>query len=225
MTYVAYLFGFPVGAFRVRTLFSWLLFHALDLAAVMVLAGVALALARRLRDRGARAVEEFGRDLFPLVLLFAIAATGLALTASTLWLAGRYYAFLSLTHAITVIAALLFLPFGKFFHIFQRPAQLGVQLYHRAGDAGEGALCRRCGERFASRLHVEDLADVLRELDFDYRLNGETDAGAATWQDLCPACKRTALATAQLGALKAPRAPMAPIAPRREPARGHTALP
>jgi len=199
MTYVAYLFGFPVGSFPIRTVFSWLLFHALDVAAVLVIAGIALSLARRLRDRGARAVEEFGRDLFPIVLLFAISATGLALTASTLWLAGRYYAFLSLVHAMTVVAALLYLPFGKFFHIFQRPAQLGVKLYHLEGDAGEGALCRRCGARFASRLHAEDLALVLGELGFDYRTTAATEGGAAgTWQDLCPACKRTTLAAAQL---------------------------
>ena len=219
MTYVAYLFGFPVGAFRIRTVFSWLLFHGLDVAAVLVLAGIALSLLRRLRDRGARAVEEFGRDLFPLILLFAISVTGLALTASTLWLAGRYYAFLSLVHAITVVAALLFLPFGKFFHIFQRPAQLGVQLYHREGDAGEGARCPRCGERFASRMHVEDLAAVLRELDFDYRLDGGTGSGAATWQELCPACKRRTLAAAQLG-IRTMRT-MQP--PTEVPARGQAA--
>ena len=62
-------------------------------------------------------------------MLFAISITGLALTASSMWLAGAFYGFLSILHAITVIGALLYLPFGKFFHIFQRPAQLGVKLY------------------------------------------------------------------------------------------------
>ena len=32
MTYVTYLFGFPVGSFRIRTVLSWLLFHGLDVA-------------------------------------------------------------------------------------------------------------------------------------------------------------------------------------------------
>ena len=41
-----------------------------------------------------------------------------------------------------MITGLLFLPFGKFFHIFQRPAQLGVKLYQEAGDAGEEAAMR-----------------------------------------------------------------------------------
>ena len=192
MTYVTYLFGFPTGSFRIRTVWSWLLFHGLDIAAVLVLGGIGLALWRRMRDRGARAVQNFGRDFFPLVLLFAISVTGLALTASTVWLAGSFYGFLAILHAVTVVAALLYLPFGKFFHIFQRPAQLGVKLYHQVGAEGEGAACARCGERFGSRMHVEDLKLALRELGFDYTLPG------GHWQDLCPACKRKTLANAQL---------------------------
>lgn len=194
MTYVTYLFGFPTGSFRIRTVVSWLLFHGLDIAAVLVLSGIALALWRRMRDRGARAVQDFARDFFPLILLFAISVTGLALTASSLWLRGSFYGFLAILHAITVISALLYLPFGKFFHIFQRPAQLGVKLYHQAGAEGEGACCARCGERFASRMHVDDLKLALRELGFDYSLPGP----AGSWQELCPPCKRKSLATAQL---------------------------
>jgi NNP family nitrate/nitrite transporter-like MFS transporter len=193
-TYVTYVFGFPTMSFRVRTLFSWLLFHGLDVAAVLVLTGIALSLWRRMRDRGALAVQSFGMDFFPLILLFAISVTGLALTASTQWLRGQYYGFLSILHAITVIAALLYLPFGKFFHIFQRPAQLGVKLYQDAGEAGEGAFCARCGERFASRMHVDDLAAILPQLGFDYRMPGP----AGHWQQVCPACKRKAIALAQM---------------------------
>jgi NNP family nitrate/nitrite transporter-like MFS transporter len=198
MVYVTYLFGFPTGSFRIRTVVSWLLFHGLDIAAILVLAGIALALWRRMRDRGARAVQDFGRDFFPLILLFAISVTGLALTASTLWLRGGFYGFLSILHAITVITALLYLPFGKFFHIFQRPAQLGVKLYHQAGAEGEGAFCARCGERFASRMHVDDLELALQRLGFDYRLPGAAGPASGNWQELCPPCKRKSLAGAQL---------------------------
>ncbi|HSG38445.1 MAG TPA: MFS transporter, partial [Thermoanaerobaculia bacterium] len=194
MTYVIYLFGFPTASVPIRTVASWLLFHGLDIAAVLVLGGISLALWRRMRDRGAGAVQDFGRDFFPLILLFAISVTGLALTVSTTWLRGSFYGFLAILHAITVIAALLFLPFGKFFHIFQRPAQLGVKLYQRAGEEGEGALCASCGERFASRMHIEDLKLGLQQLGFDYRLAGP----AGHWQELCPACKRTTIAGAQL---------------------------
>lgn len=130
MTYVTWLFGFPVGSFRVATILSWALFHGLDFSAVLVLTGISLALWRRMRDEGALSLESLSADFLPLILLFAISVTGLALTASTLWLRGSQYQFLAILHAITVISALLYLPFGKFFHIFQRPAQLGVKLYY-----------------------------------------------------------------------------------------------
>jgi hypothetical protein len=194
MTYVTYLFGFPAGSFRVRTLLSGLLFHGLNVSAALVLAGIALSLWRRMRDQGARALQAFGMDFLPLILLFAISITGLALTVSQLWLRGALYSFLAILHAITVIAALLYLPFGKFFHIFQRPAQLGVKLYEQAGREGAGAECARCGQRFASRMHVDDLERVLPQLGFQYRMQGP----AGNWQELCPACKRKTLSVAQL---------------------------
>jgi MFS transporter, NNP family, nitrate/nitrite transporter len=201
MTYVTYLFGFPVGSFRIRTVVSWLLFHGLDIAAVLVLGGITLAVWRRLRDRGALALQDFASDFLPLILLFSISITGLALTASTVWFGGAFYGFLSILHAITVVGALLYLPFGKFFHIFQRPAQLGVKLYQHHSAADEGALCARCGTRYASRMQIDDLRRVLPELGFDYRIEGP----AQTWQGLCPACKRTTLATAQLRLKSGPR--------------------
>lgn len=194
MRYVVHLFGFPAGSFRLGTAVAWLAFHGLDVSAVLVLAGIALALGRRMRDRGALAVQDFARDFVPLIILFAISVTGLALTVSTFWLRGSFYSFLAILHAVTVIAALLYLPFGKFFHIFQRPAQLGVKLYHREGEAGEGAYCARCGQRFASRMHVDDLRQALGELGFDFRMAGP----AGSWQELCPPCKRSTLASAQL---------------------------
>ena len=194
MTYVVHLFGFPVSSFPIRTIVSWLLFHGLDISAVLVLSGIALALWRRMRDRGALSLQDFGADFLPLIMLFAISVTGLALTASTLWLRGSFYGFLAILHAIAVIGALLFLPFGKFFHIFQRPAQIGVKLYQAAGDGDEGAKCARCGQRFASKLQIDDLRQVLPQLGFDYRIGGP----AGHWQALCPGCKRAALAGAQL---------------------------
>lgn len=201
MLYVVHLFGFPISSFPIRTIVSWFLFHGLDVSAVLVLSGIALALWRRMRDRGALSLQEFSADLLPLILLFAISVTGLALTASTLWLRGSFYGFLAILHAITVIGALLFLPFGKFFHIFQRPAQIGVKLYQAAGADDEGANCARCGHRFASKLQIDDLREVLPQLGFDYRIGGP----AGHWQALCPGCKRATLASAQLRSKKEAR--------------------
>ena len=67
-----------------------------------------------------------------------------------------------------------------------------VKLYQTAGDEGEGAACARCGERFASRMHIDDLKLGLTQLGFDYGLKD------GHWQDLCPACKRKTIAGAQL---------------------------
>ena len=112
-------------------------------------------------------------DFFPLILLFAISVTGLALTASTLWLRGAFYGFLAILHAITVIAALLYLPFGKFFHIFQRPAQLGVKLYQDAGERRTRARSARAAASGSRRgCTSTTCARCCRELGFDYRIAG-----------------------------------------------------
>lgn len=194
MQYVPYLFGFPTVPFHVHSLVAWLTFHVLDFAAIFVIIGVVLALKRRMSDAGAQALQSFTMDFVPLIMLFAISVTGLALTVSNMWFGGIFYAFLSIIHAVTVVAALLYLPFGKFFHIFQRPAQLGVKLYQSVGAADAGAHCIRCGERFASRMQIDDLNQVLPQLGFDYSMQGP----AKTWQEICPPCKRKSLATAQL---------------------------
>ena len=110
-----------------------------------------LAFRRRMIDHAAVAVQQFGEDILPLVLLFAISVTGLMLTASYTWMRGYAYDFLAILHAITVILTLLWLPFGKFFHIFQRPAQLGVSFYKDAAARGEQARCKRCGDRSRPR--------------------------------------------------------------------------
>ncbi len=193
-TYLVVVYGFPAQTFKLHTLMAELLFHGLDISAILVLAGIGLSLWRRFRDRGAQAAQSFALDFLPIILLFAISVTGLALTVSQNWLRGEFYSFLAILHAITVIAALLFLPFGKFFHIFQRPAQLGVKFYQEAGAAGEPAKCKRCGEPYASRMHIDDLKRVLPQLGFDYQM----DESGATWQELCPACKRKSLSLAQL---------------------------
>lgn len=196
MTYVTWLFGFPVGSFPVATVLAWVLFHGLDFSAVLVLTGISLALWRRMRDEGAMSLESLSVDFLPLILLFAISVTGLALTASTIWLRGSQYQFLAILHAITVISALLYLPFGKFFHIFQRPAQLGVKLYQKAGDMDGSAVCPRCGQGFAPKMQIEDLRHVLPELGYDYSMAGAADH----WQAVCPPCKRKSIALSQLKA-------------------------
>jgi hypothetical protein len=196
-TYRAYLFGFAAGEFPVDSVPAFIAFHGLVWASVLVLAGVMLAFRRRMRDRGAEAVQQFGEDILPLVLLAAISITGLMLTVSYTWLRGYAYDFLAILHAVTVIVTLLWLPFGKFFHIFQRPAQFGVGFYKDEGARGEQARCKRCDRPFAPAQMVRDLITVERQLGFRY----EMAAGrAAHYQEICPACRRALFGLAQ-GAL------------------------
>ena len=178
-------------AFDADSIVGWLFFHALDIAAVLVLAGVFIFLRRRLSDAGALAVERSG-DFLALAGLFAVSVTGLFLTVSSLWLEGRFYSALNTIHALTVIFGLAYIPFGKLFHIFQRPANLGVTYYKRANAQGPPARCRRCEGPFASARQVEDLQQVLPEVGFDYSL-----ADGGNYQDTCPACRRASVTLAQ----------------------------
>jgi hypothetical protein len=187
-TYVAHV---PTVSFDARSLLGWVTFHLLDIAAVLVLAGVFVFLARRLRDPGALAVER-SNDFLALAGLFAVSVTGLALTASNLWMDGRFYVFLNTVHALTVILGLMYLPFGKLFHIFQRPGNLGVAYYKREAEAGPQPACSRCGEAFSSALQMDDLKDVLPQVGFDYSL-----PGGGSYQDHCPACRRRLVTLAQ----------------------------
>lgn len=182
-------------SFDSRSVFGWVTFHLLDISAVLVLGGVFLFLARRLRDPGALAAER-SNDFLPLAGLFAVSVTGLALTASSLWMEGRFYVFLNTVHALTVILGLMYIPFGKLFHIFQRPANLGVAYYKREGAEGEHQRCARCGEPFASALQMTDLKEVLPQVGFDY-----ATADGGNYQDHCPPCRRKLVALAQSSAV------------------------
>jgi hypothetical protein len=193
--YVAYVFGFPVQQFPVESWTAFLVFHGLVWSAILVVAGVMLAFRRRMIDHGAVAVQQFGEDVLPLLLLFAISVTGLMLTASYTWMSGYAYGFVAILHAVTVIGTLLWLPFGKLFHVFQRPAQLGVSFYKDAARVGPAARCRRCAQPFAGAMMVRDLEAVERDLGFRYDL---ADGGPdAHYQQVCPRCRRALVGLAQ----------------------------
>lgn len=192
--YRAHVFGFPAFTFGIDSLLGFLIFHGLVWASFLVIAGVMLAMRRRMRGRDALALQRFGEDFLPLILLFAVSITGLMLVVSYQWLEGYAYEFLSIIHAATVIFTLLWLPFGKFFHLFQRPAQLGVLFYKDAGARGEQENCALCQEPFASQMHVEDLIEVERQLGYKYEMK---EAPADHYQRICPRCRRVSLALAQ----------------------------
>ena len=194
-TYRTFVFGIPTLDFPVESLVAFIIFHGLVWSSFLVIAGVMLAFRRRMVDHGAVAVQQFGQDVLPLLLLFAISVTGLMLTVSYTWMSGYAYDFLAILHAATVIVTLLWLPFGKLFHVFQRPSQLGVGFYKDAGARDRQALCRRCGQPYASMTMVRDLTVVEQELGFRYEL-----ADGGHYQEICPKCRRALFGLAQ-GAL------------------------
>lgn len=160
--------GMPQFAFDPNGIVGFFLFNGLNISAVLVLTGVAFAMHRRVFSPGARAVQSLENDLIPLILLFAVSITGLMITASYKLMGGANFGFISLLHAFTVIILLLWMPFGKLFHVVQRPAQLGVAYYKEEGQAGPQALCARSGEPYMSQMHHDDLAEVMKELGMDF---------------------------------------------------------
>ncbi|MBA3711901.1 MAG: MFS transporter [Pyrinomonadaceae bacterium] len=183
--YRAYLFGFPLNLMDGREVVAWVTFHALDFTAMMVIAGCAIAIHRRLRDRGAIALQQFMLDFVPHLLLIAVSVTGLMLTVSSLWLQGYMYSFIALSHQALVIMTLFYLPFGKLFHVVQRPASIGVELYQERAREMPQAKCARCSTEFVAQLWLDDLKTVVDKLGFDYSMSD-----GKTLQDYCPRCKR-----------------------------------
>ncbi|MBK8793774.1 MAG: MFS transporter [Holophaga sp.] len=211
--YQAWFFGFPAGAFALGTPVALLAFHILDVAAVMVIAGCLLAFMRRLKDEGEQSTQRFGLDLMPLLLLVAVSLTGLLLTASVRFLDGRNYGTLAFLHEMTVILLLLSLPFGKLFHIVQRPAQAGATLYREEGETEGLRPCATCGRDHIRPNQRKDLERLWNELD----LKGAVHSNGVHHLDLCPSCRRRTLMKAHSQRLHGAFDPFAEIPLPTEP--------
>lgn len=191
--YAIVVWGFRTITFEPVTWLGWLIFHGLDVAAVLVLLGCGFFLWRRFRDREATTGQRFGYDFLPLVALVAISVTGLLLTVSSSLLEGEGYEFLAIVHMSAVVLTLVFIPFGKFFHVIQRPASVGVEVYKRVSVEDEGVFqCRRCGEPLEAVTFVKDLEATMEELGLRYR----------EWIETCPRCKRVLRGEAYLRDVK-----------------------
>jgi hypothetical protein len=190
--YRMFVFGQPTFIFDATSFLGWSLFHALDYTAVLVIAGCTIFLWRRLRDRRVIVNQRLGYDMLPLLMLLVISVTGLLLTASSMFFEGSYYDFLMVLHMASVVLSLVFIPFGKFFHVVQRPASVGIQMYTEINGATEPRPCARCGEPLASPMFLSDLRATLDELGQDYRLAGRSGTAGAVGHvvELCPRCKR-----------------------------------
>jgi hypothetical protein len=191
--YQIWFFGLPLFIFPISSVIGFAIYHGLDFTAALLMVGLVLALWRRVTDAGLLAIQRFGFDLMPLVLLLAITVTGFALTASSTWWGGKFYWFISLTHQAVVVVWLLTLPFGKFFHIIERPASIGVTLYQTVnqgiehyGTQIQTGRCKRCSHELPSLQFIHDLEGVLSDLGQHYDLGSER----GMFQEYCPTCKR-----------------------------------
>ena len=127
-------------------------------------------------------------DFFPLILLFAISVTGLALTVSQ-DVASRRGLQLPRDPArdhrdrrAAVPAVRQVLP-----HLPAPGAARREALSGGGRNERRRGTARAAAQRFASRMHIDDLTQaVLPQLGFDYSNAGP----AGHWQELCPACKR-----------------------------------
>jgi hypothetical protein len=198
-TYRVLVAGLTVEQFSIHSVRAFVHFNALNFSAVLMLIGLALSVKLRMSDKGEMATQTFADDVLPVLLLFAVTVTGLMLTVSADFLAGDGFQFIGMAHAASVIGLLLYLPFGKLFHIIQRPLSLGVAFYKKEGQAGAQASCLRCGQAYASQMHVQDLKTVLDDIGFNFRF--ATPAGEVHYQDICPPCRRRLLALNQGKAL------------------------
>ncbi|MET9952078.1 MFS transporter [Streptomyces sp. NPDC006339] len=186
------IWGFKVLGFDSLNIVGWLMFHGLDIAAVLVIPGASYFLWRRMKDRGAITGQRFAYDLVPLIALIVISVTGLLLTFSSIFLHGGGYEFLAILHMVSVVFTLIYIPFGKFFHIVQRPAAVGMQLFkytaRRKDDATPGAdadgsgllACRRCARPIDTVPSVENLRATMHDLNLAFD----------EWAAYCPRCKR-----------------------------------
>lgn len=220
--YQVWFFGIGLITLPVDSFFGFVVIHALDFTAALLLIGLVLAFHRRFHDLALIAVQRFRFDILPLALLLAIVVTGLALTADSAWLGGAYYWYVSLTHQAVVVLWLISLPFGKFFHLIERPATVGIELYWRTGEDTARQRCARCGEEFAPARFIQDLKRTLYQVGEDYTIRAaparppeansseppvssppevERAIEALWWQDLCPSCKRIARAQANLATM------------------------
>ena len=187
-TFQVVFFGLPLPGhqFAIDGPLGFLMFHALTMAGIAVAVGASAFLGLRWQRRGEpQALGAF--HVGPLLLLLAVALTGLALPLSR----GMPGAFpvAAAAHQFTVVLLLVSLPFGKLGHLFIRPLQLGALVMKAPGEAY--AACAGCGGELAPAAQVAAVEALLAA-------RGMTFAGH---QRHCPTCRRRQTAATQAGLL------------------------
>lgn len=193
--YTAHFFGFEVMHFPVKSITGFLTFGALNWCSLLVIIGASYFLQKRLKDPGLIATQTFEGDILPLLLLILVSLTGLGLTLDYEFMKGQSYEFMAVSHAFFVIIFLIWMPFGKFFHIIQRPAQIGAHIYKAVGKQRGMQVCKYSGEEYATQLHISDLKEITKQLGF--HLQSENGQSLLEYS---PEGKRNLIAMAHLKA-------------------------
>ncbi|CAH0345272.1 hypothetical protein [Bacillus sp. CECT 9360] len=159
--YTVVLLGLNLVNIPANGILAQLSYNALNISAIMVIAGVSMALYRRLKNMQARAEQKFIYDFLPLYLLLLISITGLMLTFLNVFLHGWGQPVMSLIHQYSVIVTLIYLPFGKLAHIPFRPMSVFAKNYREHYGEASMKECKVCGEGFVSTEQAGDVMDVL----------------------------------------------------------------
>ncbi|WP_284641056.1 hypothetical protein [Paenibacillus silviterrae] len=183
--YTVVFFGIDLMKVKADGIIAFLFYNALNITAMMVIAGVAMALYRRLKHMQARAEQSFVYDFLPLYLLLFISITGLMLTFSNVFLHGFGHPVMSLIHQWSVIVTLIYLPFGKLAHIPFRPMSVLARNYREHYGAQQMKSCKVCGSGFVSGEQSEDVISVLKQNEIEF----QTPEGHHL-AELCLPCRR-----------------------------------
>lgn len=166
--YTVVAMGIDIMSVKADGILAFFFYNALNITAIMVIAGVCMALYRRLKNMQARAEQTFMYDFLPLYLLLLISITGLALTFFNVFLHGYGQPVMSLIHQYSVIITLIYLPFGKLAHIPFRPLSVFARNYREHYAEQSMKTCKVCGEEFVSVEQSNDVIEVLgvNQIDF-----------------------------------------------------------
>jgi hypothetical protein len=184
-TYTVVFMGIDLMRIAADGFLAYLFYNALNITAFMVIAGVCMALYRRIKSMQARAEQTFIFDFMPLYMLLFVSITGLLLTGSNLFLHGWMHPTLSLIHQFSVIITLIYLPFGKLAHIPMRPLGALVKHYREHYSAEQMKTCKVCSGTFVSLEQSNDVIDVLKANDIEFAMKEGFHLA-----ELCLPCRR-----------------------------------
>jgi nitrite reductase/ring-hydroxylating ferredoxin subunit len=196
-TYCASMFDLPLLTFRVDSVVAFLAFNAINLGALLLLLGLILAIWQRFTMRPQETAERLREHLDPLYILLAVTVSGLLLTVSYKFFDGIGHRQLAVLHEVTVVLGLLWVPFGKLFHIAVSPATVLLDVAEGAGLV-EPSLCSECGKTFSGVWTPKDLREALASA--DVQLTG--DSADVTVLSLCPSCRRHRFAAVLLSGIE-----------------------